>query len=89
MSNQFETRNRNRFRYFNPLSNLNNSNNSIFKTKENKRISYQIFRNKNKFKIKNNIRYKSPQDQINNSSMFYFKDRRFNNYNRDCDKTIC
>ena len=88
MSNQFETRNRNRFRYFNPFSNLNNSNNSIFKTKEIKRISSQIFRNKNKFKIKSNIRYKSPQDQINNSSMFYFKDRRFNNYNRDGDKTI-
>jgi hypothetical protein len=88
MSNHFETRNRNRFRYFNPFANLNNSNNSIFKTKEIKRISSQIFRNKNKFKIKSNIRYKSPQDKINNSSMFYYKDRRFNNYTRDGDKTI-
>ena len=90
MSNyQNEIKRRNKLKQFNPFSNLNNSNNSILKSKEIKRISSQIFKNKNKFKIRNNIRYKSPQDhKINHSSIFYCRDKRHNSYNRDGDKTI-
>ena len=71
---------------FNHFLNLNNSNNCNLKTKEIKRISSQIFRNRNTFKT--NIRYKSPQDCMNNSSIFYSKERRHNSYYRYDEKTI-
>ena len=74
-----------KLKHFNPLLNLNSSNNSNLKTKEIKRISSQIFKNRHKFKIKSNNRYKSPQDYLNNSSIFCI---RRHSYNKDGDKTI-
>jgi hypothetical protein len=84
-NNPNENKKNYKFRHFNPVLNLNSSNNSNLKTKEIKRISSQIFKNRHKFKIKGNNRYKSPQDYLNNSSIFCI---RRHSYNKDGDKTI-